>query len=58
MRRIIVLALVSAFAISAVQAQVAPPVAAPPVAVQPVGPPFSPNITITPARPSGLYNVG
>ncbi len=55
MRRILVLALVSAFAISGVQAQVVAPVAAPPVQAQP---PFSPNITITAARPSGLYNVG
>ncbi len=53
MRQISAFLLAAAFAITSAQAQVA----APPVAVTPA-PPFSPNITITGARASGLYAVG
>jgi len=60
MRRILAFVLVSALAVSAVEAQVAAPAPAPaaPPAQAPAGPPFNPNITITPARPNGLYAVG
>jgi cephalosporin-C deacetylase-like acetyl esterase len=53
MRRLLAAAL-TALAFSAAQAQV-PPSAAPPAQA---APPFSPNITITPVRPNGLYAVG
>ena len=52
MRRFTAFLLAAAFAIGTAQAQVAAPVAPPPAAA------FSPIVTITAARPNGLYAVG
>lgn len=58
MHRITSFLLVAAFAVTTAQAQVVAPVTAPPAPPVAATPPFSPNITITAARPSGLYAVG
>lgn len=57
MRRILVLALTGALAITGAHAQTQAPAAAP-VATTPPQPAFLPGITITPERPSGLFAVG